>query len=115
MVHGEALSELVTGLLDDNPAVEGGLELLSDGLAAPQAPFLQPEGGQAFLDLRGSGGSRGPGRHRQRVHEWLGRYISGAGWVVWRIDSGGRSPAPVSRAGLEPALCTAWRLSPGGG
>jgi hypothetical protein len=40
MVHGEALGELASGLLDTTPAAEGGLELLSGGPAAPQAPFL---------------------------------------------------------------------------
>jgi hypothetical protein len=39
MGHGEALGELASGLLDDNPAAGGGLELLSDGPAAPQVPF----------------------------------------------------------------------------
>ena len=40
MVHGEAPGELASGLLDDNPAAKGALELLSGGTATPQAPFL---------------------------------------------------------------------------
>jgi hypothetical protein len=56
--------------------------------------------------VRDSGMAAGPGRHRQRAREWLGRYISGrAGWAGGLILAGGvlRLPATL---GLEPAVCT---------
>jgi hypothetical protein len=55
---------------------------------------------------RDSGMAAGPGRHRQRAREWLGRYISGrAGWAGGLILAGGvlRLPATL---GLQPAVCT---------
>ena len=46
-VHGQAvvLGEHALGLFDDDPAVEGGLELFVDDLAAADRPFLQDADG----------------------------------------------------------------------
>ncbi len=45
-VDAEPLGELALGLLDDDPAVQGGLELLGGGLAATHVPLVQqPDGG----------------------------------------------------------------------
>jgi hypothetical protein len=40
-VDAEPLGELALGLLDDDPAVQGGLELLGGGLAAAHVPLEQ--------------------------------------------------------------------------
>jgi hypothetical protein len=44
-VDAEALGEFAFGLLDDDPAVQGGLELLGDGFAAAHVAFLQQADG----------------------------------------------------------------------
>ena len=66
LVHVEAatLGELAFGLLDDDPAIEGCLELLGAGLAAVHVPLMeQPDGGDVgeCLPMRSSAGSNGRG------------------------------------------------------
>jgi hypothetical protein len=95
-VDGEALGELALGLLEDDPAVEGGPELLSDGLAAPQAPFLQqPDDGHV-----GEGLADAQVRRAEGTGDGADRFSVPMTWSHSRIGTAStvRNPAWMAAA-----------------
>jgi hypothetical protein len=79
MSNSEALGELALGLLDDDPAVQRGLQLLIEGVAVADAAFVQ----QAESPVSLSGGLRlrvaSAGVQCRRDGDRAGKMRSGSG------------------------------------
>jgi hypothetical protein len=113
-IHPETLGELPLGLLDDNPAAKGCLELLGDGLPAAHVPLVQqPDGrdiGQCLADAQLCRVEQARGRPEQLQQSAAMNTMNqaqrpAAVSISWRLRSGLRPrrsmcvPVPVCHHG----------------
>jgi hypothetical protein len=107
-VQAEAFGELTLGLLDDDPAVQRGLQLLIHGVAVAHAALVQQaEGGHvgqslAHTYVRGSPGTRDGAEQVQRADDLVAQpHGQGLHGGEPGLLGGGGEPGPALRIGRQ--------------
>jgi hypothetical protein len=107
-VQAEAFGELALGLLDDDPAVQRGLQLLIHGVAVAHAALVQQaDGGHvgqslAHTYVRGSQGTRDGAEQVQRADDLVAQpHGQGLHGGEPGLLGGGGEPGPALRIGRQ--------------